>query len=124
MNAGGECYAVAPGMKRDWHLMLCSHRGDLSDFSDATGARDIRLDKIHCAARNEIFERIAHVQVFTDGDRCLAFLAERRVALDVFDEQRLLEPIRTTLGKSIGGFKRDIERISLIGVGHNDKIFS
>ena len=82
------------------------------------------MDEIYRAAQDEIFERITHVQVLADGNRCPAFLAQHRMAFDVFDKKRFFKPVGAAVGKRIAGFERHVDAVALIRIGHDDKIFA
>src|SRR5688572_505079 len=124
MHTRRECDAVAPGMKRNGNLVPRRQRRDLSDFGDAAGARDIRLDEIHRAAQNKIFEGVTHVQVLAHGDRRPAFLAQLRMPFDIFDKKRLFEPVGAAVRERVRGSERDIDVVPLIRIGHHDEVLA
>src|SRR3990170_8707700 len=124
MDAGGKGNPVAPGVKRNRNAVYRGRRGDFFYLGDPAGAGDVGLKVINRAANHEILEGVAHIQVFTDGDGNFPSLPKLGMASNVFNKEGFLKPKDATVGTSRRRIKSNLQRVSLVGIGHHDKVLA
>src|ERR1041385_6083287 len=104
MHARGKRDTVAPSMERYRDFVRRCQLGNLYNFGNTADARHVGLDEVDGAADYKIIECVVGMQIFADGNRGSAPLAQNRVAFDVFDEKRLFEPVSTAGCERVGRF--------------------
>src|SRR3990172_2176051 len=124
MDAGGKSDSVAQGVKGNRNAVFYGHGSDFFYLGDPAGPRYVGLKVVNSTAKNEVFKRVAHVQVLADSDWHSAFFAKLSVAGDIFNKKGFFKPEDATVGKSRRRFKPNLQRVPLVRVGHHDEVLA
>ena len=102
LQTGGQGDGTEWAVGRHGNIVGLGHRGDLLDFGDAAGVRQVGLDDVNQAIGEDAFEVPAREEAFAEGNRDGRRIDDIADGLVVLGEHRLLNEEQTVRLKGPG----------------------